>query len=79
MRPQPSHSSQPLGGSNLPLVHSKVVRNFVPERLLHQPFEILAVASHPLVGTLEYGDPVGQMEGFKDTAVLKRTPFIQAE
>jgi len=45
MRPEPSHSSQPLRGPNLPLIHSKVVRNFMPERLLYQSFEIIAVAS----------------------------------
>jgi len=45
MRPKPPHSSQPLGGPNLPLVHSKVVRDFVPERLLYQAFQILPVAN----------------------------------
>lgn len=79
MRPEPSHSSQPLCGPNLPLVHPKVVRNFMPKRLLHQAFQILAVASHPLVRTLEYRDSIGQVEGLKNAAVRKGLPFIQSE
>src|SRR5579875_1059483 len=79
MRPKPSHASQPLCGPNLPLVHSKVVRNFMPQRLLDQPFQIIAVASYPLVGTLKYGDSVWQMEGLKNAAVRQRASFIQSQ
>jgi hypothetical protein len=79
MRPEPSRSSQPLCGPNLALVHSKVMRNFMPERLLHQPFQMLAVTSHPLVGTLKYRDSVGQMKRLKNTAVRQRSTFIQSE
>ena len=72
MRPEPSHSSQPLRGPNLPLIHPKVMRNFVPERLLYQSFEIIPIASKPLVGTLEYGDSVRQVGRLKDAAMRKR-------
>ena len=58
---------------------SKVVRDFVPQRLLHQAFQIFAVASYALVGTLEYRDSVGQTEGFKYTALRQRAPFIQSK
>jgi hypothetical protein len=56
-----------------------VVRNFMPERLLYQAFQIVAVASQSLVGTLEYGDSVGQMEGLKNAAMRQRPPFVQSE
>jgi hypothetical protein len=79
MRPEPSHSPQPLCGPNLPLVHSKVMRNFMPERLLHQAFQMLAIASDPLVGTLEDRDSVGQTGELKNAAVRQRAPFIQSE
>ena len=79
MRPEPPHSSQPLGSPNLPLVHSKVMRNFVPERLLYQAFQVLGSAGYPLVGTLEYGDSIGQMEGLKNTAIRQWSPFIKSK
>src|SRR5690348_7940865 len=79
VRPEPSHPSQPLRGPNLALIHSKVMRDFMPQRLLHQTFQILAVTSEPLVRALEYRDPVGQMEGFKNATVCQRAPFIQSE
>ena len=79
MRPEPPHSSQSLRGPNLALVHSKVVRDFMPERLFHQAFQILAAASDPLVRTLEDGDSIGQLKGLKNAAVCERTSFIQSE
>ena len=79
MGPEPSHSSQPLCGPNLALVHSKVMRNFMPQRLLHQPFQMLAVTSYPLVWTLEYRDSVGQMKGLKNATMRQRSTFIQSE
>src|SRR5260370_5106539 len=75
MRPEPSHSSQPLCGPNLPLIHSKVVRDFMPERLLDQAFQILAVACYSLVRTLEYGDSVRQMERLNNAAMYQGAPF----
>jgi hypothetical protein len=56
-----------------------VVRNFMPESLLHQAFQILAVASHPFVRTLEYRDLIGQMKGFKNATMRQGLPFIQSE
>src|SRR5579875_2959486 len=79
MRLKSSHSSQSLCGPNLPLVHSKVMRNFMPECLLDQLFQLLAAACYSLVGPLEYGDSVGQMERFKNAAMCQGTPFIQSE
>jgi len=78
MRPEPAHSSQPLCGPNLPLVHSKVVRNLMPERLFYQALQVLAIVSYPLVGALKYGDSVGQMEGLKNATVRQRAPLIQS-
>src|SRR5947199_7411121 len=79
MRPEPPHSPQPLCSSNLPFVHSEVMRNLMPECLFHQSFQILAGAREALMGTLKYSDSVGQVERFKNTAVGKGTPFVQAE
>ena len=76
MRPEPPHSSQPLRGPNFALIHSEVVRDFMPERLLYQSFEIVAVASQPLMRTLKYSDSIGQMERLKDAAMRKRPPFV---
>ena len=45
MGPEPPHPSQALCGPNLALVHAKVVGDFMPERLLYQTLQILAVAS----------------------------------
>lgn len=79
MRPEPSHSSQPLRSPHLPLIHSKVVRNLMPERLLYQLFEVIAVASQPLMRALEYGDSVRQMERLEDAALRQRPPLVQSE
>ena len=79
MRPEPPHSSQPLCSPDFSLVHSKVVRDFVPERLLDQTFQIVAAAREPFVGTLEYGDLVRQVERLKNTALGQRPPLIQSE
>lgn len=76
MRPETPHSPQALGGPNLALVHSKVVGDFVPKRLLDQAFEVVAVTSEPLVGALEYRNPVGQLERLENTAVRQRPPFV---
>jgi hypothetical protein len=46
MRPNTPHFSQSLGSPNLPLIHPKVMRDFVPQRLLDQTRQILAVARH---------------------------------
>jgi hypothetical protein len=56
-----------------------VVRDFMPERLLDQAFQILAVACYSLVRTLEYGDSVRQMEGLKNAAMYQGASFIQSE
>jgi hypothetical protein len=45
------------------------MRNFMPERLLHQLFQMLAVKSDPFVRALEYRDSVGQMKGLEHAAV----------
>ena len=47
--------------------------------LLHQALQVLTIATQPLVGTLEYGDSVGQMEGLKNAAMPQWAPFIQSE
>jgi hypothetical protein len=56
-----------------------VVRNFMPECLLYQAFQIVAIASQPLVGALEYSDSVGQLKGLKNTAMRQRAAFIQSQ
>lgn len=79
MRPLPPHFPQPLCCPDLPLVHSEVVRNFMPEGLLDQTFQILAVAGDALVRTLENRDPVGQLEPFKNAAMRQWASFVQPE
>jgi hypothetical protein len=51
----------------------------MPKCLLYQTFQIVAVASQSLVGTLEYSDSVGQTERLKNTAMRQGPTFIQPE
>src|SRR5690349_19330928 len=51
----------------------KMMRGFVPERLLYQALQILALASDSFVWPLKNRDAVGQIEPFRHAPVLQRT------
>src|SRR5438270_8981665 len=79
MRPEPLHSPQSFGSPDLPFIHPKMMRDFVPQLLLYQSLEIFAVPSDPFVRPLKNRDAIKQMETLRNAAVSQRTSFIQTE
>ena len=73
------HATPLLCHADLRLIHSEVVSDLVPQRLLHHSLELRAIASHILMWTLEDRDAVGHGERFAYAAQRKRPAFIQAE
>jgi hypothetical protein len=55
------------------------VRYLVPDGLLDQAEQVLAIARHAFVRPLINGDAVRQRETVADAAVNQRSPLIQAQ
>jgi hypothetical protein len=53
-----------------------MVRDLVPQRLLHQARQFFAIASDALVRALKNRDPVRQMETLPNAAVQERASLI---
>ena len=58
-----------LRRTNALLVHSEVVRNFVPKRVKHQLSQMITIARHAFVRPLENRDAIRLREAFEDAAL----------
>jgi hypothetical protein len=64
---------------HLQFVHAEIVRHFVPNRVGHQPRQILGTPRQPLVRTLKNRNLIGHRERLEHAPLSQRASLIQAQ
>ena len=69
-----------LGGVNLPFAQPKIVADFVPHRIHHDPFQVRRIPRHLFMRPLENTDPVRTLQAdVRSGALRDRTALIQSQ